>query len=241
MPEEAFRLPGSSYEEISKIIKAYGLCTNPASPGDVTKLCGIHPTIVSKNNAFLVAIGIAVGGKKKQITPLGLDLSRALEHEIPEEIERCWRGIVEANEFLQKVVSAVKVRKGMERSNLQAHVAYSAGLPKKGDVMTGANTVIDILLEAHLLKEEDGKLIAILDTGPTQTGPESSAIQPEMPATDFSALAPRGATWGNRLANPVPQVIIQVQIQCSANEIEGLTSKLRKLLAELANPIDPAI
>jgi len=239
MPEEGFRLPGSSYEELAKIIRAYGTLTAEATPGEVSKLAAIHPTIVSRNNAFLVAIDVLSGGKKKLITNKGRNLARALDHEMPDEIRANWREIVSANEFLQKLVSAVRIRKGMEPSTLQVHVAYSAGQAKKPIVMTGAGAVVDILKAAGLVKEDEGKLVAVSEEVPgfqelpAATGEtnRSQAISPVYPAT--MPIVTSGVTTGG------VRVTIQIQIQCSADEVENLAPKLRALLKEISGPEAP--
>ncbi len=135
MPDERFRLPGSSYGELVKVIRAYGTLSGAASLDEVSKLAAMHPTQISRNNGFLVAMGILEGGKNKVITSKGQDLARALDHEMPDEIRNHWRRVVLEDEFLNKMLSAVKIRKGMEASTLQAHIAYSAGQPKKPAVM----------------------------------------------------------------------------------------------------------
>ncbi len=91
MPDERFRLPGSSYGELVKVIRAYGTLSGAASLDEVSKLAAMHPTQISRNNGFLVAIGILEGGKNKVITSKGQDLARALDHEMPDEIRNHWR------------------------------------------------------------------------------------------------------------------------------------------------------
>lgn len=239
MPEEKFRLPGSSYEELAKIIKGYGHLVSPVTPQEVGSLVGMHHTIVSRSNAFLVAIGVLEGGKKKRITDQGKSLRIALEHEISEQISRSWREIVMANEFLQKIVSAVKVRKGMEDSTLKSHVAYSAGQSKTGLVMTGAGAIIEILKLAGVLLEEDGKLVTAVGEIPTP-------YEPSLPSTEFasrqealSRKSPTGVLDMPPVVREGTAITIQIQIQCSANEVESLAPKLRALLKEISRPDSP--
>ncbi len=233
MPDERFRLPGSSYGELVKVIRAYGTLSGAASLDEVSKLAAMHPTQISRNNGFLVAIGILEGGKNKVITSKGQDLARALDHEMPDEIRNHWRRVVLEDEFLNKMLSAVKIRKGMEASTLQAHIAYSAGQPKNPAVMTGADTVIDILVAAGLLKEEDGKLVATaIEEGlsPTVTTEVRGRDQLKVALHDAPAsLAPREEVRGI-------QVTIQIQVQCSPADVEQLGPKLRALLEEISRP-----
>lgn len=238
MAEEVFRLPQSSYDELVKIIKAYGTMSDAASLSQVATTAAMHETIVSRNNAFLVSVGILEGGRAKKTTPKGQALAMALQHEIAEQVGLHWREIVLANEFLQKMVSAVSIRKGMEPSTLQAHIAYSAGQPKTQGVMTGAAAVIDILKVAALLTEHDGKLNA----EPISISPRAEAAEPSAAGT----LKP-----GASVPSPIPtikmlpvrgqegaSITIQIQIQCSASEVQELGPKLRALLKELSRPTD---
>ena len=71
---------------------------------------------------------------------------------MPEQISSSWRDIVENSEFLNKMVLAVKIRKSMEVSSLESHIAYSAGEAKSKPVMTGSRAVIDILKVSGLIK-----------------------------------------------------------------------------------------
>ncbi len=134
MPEEKFRLPGSSYDELVKIIRAYSHASGPVGPGEVAKVIGMHETVVSRNNGFLVGTQIVEGGNRKQLSALGRELAGALDHEIETEVRRTWRQVVDETEFLHRVVTAVRIRNGMEPASLQSHVAYTAGQPNKGRV-----------------------------------------------------------------------------------------------------------
>ena len=46
MAEQKFRLPGSSYEELKKIIIAYSHVKGKASNDDISKRAALHPTVV---------------------------------------------------------------------------------------------------------------------------------------------------------------------------------------------------
>jgi|SRR5882724_6118712 len=239
MPDDRFRLPGSSYEELVKIIRAYAKLKEEATLEEVTKVAAIHPTIVSRNNKFLVGIGVIEGGQKKQITEKGKALAKALEHEMLAEIADNWRQIVLANEFLDKILSAIRIRKGMELSTLHAHVAYSAGLPKNQTVMTGAATVIEIFRVAGLVKEEDGKIVAVPDDGSRveswaglRSQPPTSQPLVPTPLSSVGAVSTRIGTGG-------AAVTIQIQIQCTAADVDGLGPKLQTLLRQLSGPNEP--
>ena len=68
---EAFRLPGSTYEELVNIIVAYGTRDDAANPRDVGKLNSVHQSSVSRNNAFLKQVGVVGGEREKLLVTAG--------------------------------------------------------------------------------------------------------------------------------------------------------------------------
>jgi hypothetical protein len=241
MPEEGFPLPGSSYEELVKVIRAYDHFPGDVSLPEVSSIAGMHVSNVSRNNAFLVSIAVIQGGKKKSMTEAGRSLARALDHSIQEEIVRNWQSILAANDFLKKIVAAVRIRKGMEYSALQSHVAYTAGQPKSPTVMAGSGAVVDILKAAGALQEEDGKLV-VTDSGPAATGsitglvPEGETpLPPPGRSVSAQSSAPTNIPPSTVAAGVVP-IAIQIQIQCSAQDVADLGPKIRNLLKELQTP-----
>ncbi|MGI9103494.1 MAG: hypothetical protein ACR2IF_13740 [Terriglobales bacterium] len=239
MAEHGFPLPGSSYKELIKIIQGYASISDAASLEDVSKAIGMNPTIVSSNNRFLIAAGILNPGKKKQITPLGADLALALQHEMQDEISGKWRTIVDANEFFQKIVAAVRIRKGMDESTLDAHVAYSAGQPKTQGVLTGAGAVVDILKTSGALKEDAGNLVAVspeVTRQPETVQLSIGAADAMTPPAARSQRLPMPTT--NRLPGGGMQLNIEVRIQCTPQDLDSLGQKLRKVLDDFNRAVD---
>lgn len=234
MADEKFKLPRSSYEELCKIIKAYGKVTKPSSNEDIDKLTGIGKTHISANNSFLLSIGIIEGGIGKIATSKGKELSLALEHEIPEEMIKAWRIIVGDNEFLSKMIQAIEVRKGMEESHLENHIAYSAGEVKSKEVTRGARTVIDILRGSGLVKQEGDQ---ILPNYSTKLNIDETPI-----INDFSIAQDRNIIQSSINTSTIKQPIeergfslhIEVRINVSAEELEGLGEKLKQLIETIA-------
>lgn len=235
MGTEKFPLPASSYEELIKIIKAYVNLDKPAGPLDVSLLIGLHRVTISYNNKFLVSTGLLVEqGQKKVPTDKAKTLAHAIEYDMLQEIKKNWRDIVLDNEFLKGVVSAVRIRKGMELSTLQSHIAYSAGRAKTSRSRAGAGAIIDILKEAKLIEDMDGKIVAVAEAEPV--------IQPIRRVHRLSgdARAITEASGKVTLSKGMPvtegiPVSIQIQIQCSADEVEGLAQKINTLLREIAS------
>ena len=165
MAEDGFPLPGSSFKELCKIIAAYSETTGSSSPADVSKLIGIHETQVSRSNKFLLAIGVIDGGQKKKCTPLGAKIGRAIHFGEAGPTIEGWREIYHSTDFLQKIVSSIRIRKGMDESALISHIAFTSGNPKNASAMAGAGAVIEILKEAGAIEENGGTLACIIHEG----------------------------------------------------------------------------
>ena len=239
MAEREFRLPGSPYEELVNIIVAYGTRDEASMTGDVGKLDSVHQSSVSRNNAFLTEIGVLQGESKKLITRRGRSLAVALARKDRAEIRSTWRAIVGASEFLQNVVSAVKLREGMLYPTVQAYIAHAAGQPRNKPVMTGAGAIIEILKTAGLLKEEAGELVAPFEKEPEPEAQPASA-DGSLPETAeaaepvVSATVSEAAATGSFTGNPAT-VSIHVQVRCAADEIDDLAPRLKILLRELSS------
>jgi hypothetical protein len=233
---DEFPLPGSSYKELVKIIRAYGRIAAEASLADVAKLAAMNETSISGNNKSLIALGIIKGGQKKTITPLGAELANALEHEMPEEIAAKWRAVVNATEFLEKVIAAVRIRKSMDESSLESHVAYSAGQPKTPAVATGARTIVEILTTAGLLKEDGGTLIALAPEPRSipETVEKSLSISDSLATSDNLVFSHGVTRAASRLGGV--QLNIDVTVQCTPADLDQLGHKLRKLLKDFNEP-----
>ena len=227
MAEREFRLPGSPYEELVNIIVAYG--TREDAARDVGKLDSVHQSSVSRNNAFLVEIGVLQGESKKVVTRRGRELAAALARKDRAEIQNNWRAIAAASEFLQNVVSAVKLREGMLYPTVQAYIAHAAGQPRNKPVMNGAGAIVEILKAAGMLREEAGELVATFDEQPEENGSPAkipSARRSEISATIADAVPTAAGTR--------PAVSIHVQVRCTADEIEDLAPRLKALVRELS-------
>ena len=238
MAESKIKLPRSSYEELCKIIKAYGAYQQPVSLDEISKATAMGRTNISANNAFLSYIEVIEGGRTKIATSKGRELSASLEHEIPERIEKAWRDIVEANEFLNKMAIAVKIRRTMEVSSVVSHIAYSAGEKKTAQVMTGARAVVDILRASGLLKEQDGQLLYIAPLkGDTIAMTQSTAeltIKPPVCLQVPTIEKPLSPDLMQGVA-----ITIQINVQATPQDLDGLGQRIKNLFKALKQPDEP--
>jgi hypothetical protein len=227
--QSPFKLPRSSYNELVKIIMAYGKVNKPASLDEISQYCGVGRISVSSNNAFLSAVGVIEGGKAKIATQKGLQLARALEHELADEIVQAWRQIVFQNSFLHKMVTAVKIRRGFETSAFESHIAYSSGEPRSPGTMTGARTVIDILRSAMVIKETDGKL-QVVDPALDASAPVDEPLSSDSAAESLiriPVLLARSEVGGSGVS-----LVVQLRLDVKVDDLESLGAKLRKMMAD---------
>jgi len=242
--DEKFKMPQSSYDEVVKVVKAYGHLEEAVGLEEVSRLTSLHVTIISRNVGFLLATGVLTPGAKKGVTPLGKSLANALEHAIPDEISRLWRMTVAGTDFLTKLVAAVRIRNGMDQGTLESHIAYSAGQPKKPQFMTGARTIIEILLAANLLTEVDGKYmptgIQPADHSRASATPSGDLIEP---AEVDSNPTPRSLVQFSAARDGDVQIRVNINLTCTPKDLEKLGDQLRKMIKDIgrkATAIDDA-
>jgi hypothetical protein len=234
MSDEPFKLPCSSYDELCKLIVAYGRQSGPASLTDVSHLAGVATTTISANNAFLANIGVIEGGQSKSPTEVGKRLAAALEHSIVPDIRKTWQDIISNNEFLNKMVLSVKIRKAIESTSMESHIAYSAGQAKSSRTATGARTVIEILKGSGLVQEADGKL-TLADN--IEQSFEAAPKGTSAPATHGAPPTPTVSSGKESMTintNQNANLTIELRIEAKPSELEGLGAQIRKLLDEIA-------
>lgn len=230
MPDEKFKLPNSSYEELVKIIRSYGQVFKPESLTEISRLSAMNATVISRNAGFLTAIGILEAGAKKLPTNLGRELAQALEHNISNQIVNCWQQVVYGNDFFEKLLSAIKIRNGMDEDTLEAHIAYSAGQPKKKQFMTGARTVVDILRAAEVITEADGKITTNVQSKKEELRQANEAPRrEEEPLVKLIPPRDKGSAKGVEV-----RLNIQVNINCTPNDLGELAGKLKTLIKEFS-------
>lgn len=228
---ETFKLPASSLEEIIKIIQAYANEKEGVmlSLDDITQSTGVPRTAVSGNNGFLVQIGLITEGNKKSATDIGRSLGRAYISKINYELERIWKEIIAENDFLNRMVSAVRIRNGMDRTNFLNHIIYSSGQKDTTKNRTGANAVIEILKSVNVINEVDGKLTVT----EIMEAEESEQIVTDETIDTSQTTRPNPHTVTN-IQTEQP-ITINININCSVPEMDELTDKIQKLIKGLSD------
>lgn len=228
---EMFKLPGSSYDEIVKIIKAYSGTKEGTvqTLDDVAQSTGMDRTVVSANNGFLVQNGIITEGNKKSTTDTGRMLGRAYNSKIDDEVSRLWKIILFEDEFVGRMLTAVRVRNGMDKAGLINHIVYSSGQKETSRNKTGAGALVEILKTAGIVYESDGKIIINEDTIDRENFNTVSTTADSLPVrTNIANSETIEKSKGTYVLN------INLNIACNANELDEISTKLKTLVKEMA-------
>ena len=224
---ETFKLPASSLEEILKIIQAYANEKEGVSLSldDISQSTGMPRTVVSANNGFLLQIGLITEGNKKSATDVGRALGRAYISRIDYEIERLWKEIIAENDFLNRMISAVRIRNGMDRTSFLNHIIYSSGQKDTKANRTGAGAIIEVLKSVCILFETDGKL-TVGEINIATKSEESCNSAEQLSSTD-SVTTTNIPVTSYKVGSAVT---ININIECAVSEIDELADKIQKLI-----------
>ena len=158
---DVYKLPGSSYEEIVKIIQAYAFTSRngtPVSLGELVQSSRIDKTIISRNNAFLVQANLITEGNKKSPTELCMKLGRAYQMKIEEQIIELWNEIVQNDDFMNRMISSVQVKGEILKNDFINHIVFSSGNNSTSSIRAGASAIVEILKLTKLIDEHEGKI-----------------------------------------------------------------------------------
>lgn len=229
---ETFKLPTSSYEELIKLFQAYSNTKDGTAVtlDEISQATGVPRTSVSKNNGFLVQVGIINSeGNKKSTTEIGRSLGRAYTSKIDYEIKRIWREIVMEVDFLNRMVSAVRIRNGMDRTSLINHIVYSSGLKDNKEIRAGAGAIIEILKNVEIFEENDGK-ITVRDKM-SSFPPTENAVTTNSGEASTVLKKEHAIVTGSTSATGIT---INININCTTDDLDILGEKIKMLMEQIA-------
>ena len=177
---DVYKLPTSSYEELIKIIKAYGggKVGVSVSLDDLVKSSGMSRTVISKNNGFLVQIGLITEGNKKSPTEICKKLANSYVMNLQDQTRLLWREILDQDEFITSMISMVGIKSKISRSEFVNHIVYSANCGNGPAYKAGAAALVEIMKLTNSIIENDGD-IAIGDTTMQEAKSTNSESMPK--------------------------------------------------------------
>jgi len=239
MSEVTFHLPKAGYEILARILRGYfyaGANAEPVSVSAVAAQTGMQRPNISANNKFFLSTAILEkAGRLYRLTGDGARLAKALDYHTayvgegnaPDDVQSAWETIVDKNDFLSSVTTAVRVRGSMESEAFARHIALTSGVPNKPHFLTGARAVIVILKAAGKLVEREDGVLRLRDR------PSDWSVEPEAPTEvlrqDSANLAPRS----DQAAALEPRVSLTVMVQITPtttdDELVELAQKFKRL------------
>jgi len=222
MANSEFKLPQSSFSELTKLIIAFAKSKSPSSLADLNKLTGIHTTIISANNGFLDTIDAIKGGNSKEATEIGKKLGLALSNNMDTEISKNIELLLSKNEFIESMLTALDI-KPRSTEDFQSHIAYSLGKELKSRNKTGTGTLIEMLKTANLIEEKEGLLYLIKKEKEPKRSEEESTSFPntdgfEEAQDNLTSIATRKIVNGLGNNNVTLNINIQLTIPETENE-----------------------
>lgn len=241
MADDNFRLPASSYDEIVKIILGYGSHGRAATIKDISRTIAINRTSISANNAFLMSIGLIEQAQenKKVITEEGKSLSLSLQIRSDEQISLEWMKIVKNNDFLQKILAAIRIRQGMDRNTLITHILYTAVARRTNKTVAGCKALIEIFKIAKLIVEKDDKIIPLKEDfyfGDAEIKKAGQDIGKDFASSDIKLPINQAICRSLNPNNENSGVNFQFKfnITCSLKEFIELIPELKHALIEIS-------
>ncbi len=158
-PTSEFIMPGSSWDSIKRIVKAYY-----AAHGDkettvqkIASLGGISRPVISKNNNFLRSIGI-VETSDYALTPVGVRLAVGMQKNDRSLVTEALHEIINKSEKLKRMAKVVQARGTMSEEAFRTEAMLVLDLNERSVGFGYLRTLLELLYESHMLTLKDGKV-----------------------------------------------------------------------------------
>jgi hypothetical protein len=125
----------------------------------------------------------------------------------------------------------------MEESSLLSHIVFTSGGSKNGFAMAGAGAIIEILKLADAIEESNGTLTAIdRPAEPDAQSPRGLIHIPRDEQGDEESGLNEDAPYSLSAYRTRSALQINLNINCSVEQLDGLGEKLRRLKLEFDTP-----
>jgi hypothetical protein len=240
---ETYPLPRSSFKLLRLILIGYvhegGSDRKPAGPSDVGRAVGLDPTLVSRNNAALAALGLLESAENRRwrLTEGGVTVARALEYEADHDIREALADILKSNAFVQRVATYVRAQGGADEAEVVSHMARNAGVKKTSEFLTGARALLELMYAAGLV-EYDGDTVRV-------PPPRRKGQVAERPASDKTTPPKTAGVFGGgagyRLESEAATPGVTLHLNLSPSDLktdaaaDELAARIKRLLDALAS------
>jgi hypothetical protein len=162
MPEEkTLALPGSSWETVKKIIRAFYAVQNEEMPRleAIARYAALPRPVVSMNNNFLRSVNV-VRSDQWKLTDIGLRYATALQMNNASMAQETLSDIVRSNPLLNQLLMLLLARGEMKADTFKAEALLRLTLSPNERQAQFVKPVFDMLEDAGLIKV-DGDTISL--------------------------------------------------------------------------------
>jgi hypothetical protein len=236
--ESKYALPASNPEILSKILKAYVIASKQGAEAvrytDVAVVAGLHPTAVSRNNAFLSEGGFILPERWGYFKPSPETTEYAKQAPWDDESAKDHiRKIIDKTWFGETVQQRLQLQSTLSKSDLIRAFGIKA-TPDPSDA-NRLGLLLDLLLHfGYLVADEQGNYIARPKQGAREVSVSHGVdafVSDEIPAVELPPVLPQSVEE-TRPGPITSQININLNLTAATTdeELELLVKKARTAL-----------
>ncbi|PYU31130.1 MAG: hypothetical protein DMG28_16380 [Acidobacteria bacterium] len=153
MPEDKpLALPGSSWDTVKKIIRAFYAAQNEETPklATIARYAAVARPVVSMNNRFLRSVGI-VRGDQWKLTDIGLRYATGLQMNNDSMASDSLSAAIRENPILNELIRLLVARGEMKTDTFKAELMLRLNISPRDRQALFVKPVFDMLQEAGLI------------------------------------------------------------------------------------------
>ena len=204
MNGDVMRLPATSFDMVKRIVHGYYRLGSDATLDQIATRIDVSRDTITRTNPFLVDVGLISGGMKKSCTELCTQLGSAIENGLEDDVIECITKILSENAFFSEVISDLKVKKEVKKDIFIGNVIKLSKKKRSKTSIAGANCVVDMLIAAGKIKENEGNLIPVYESEISQKA--------EVPIGNCGNAVSKGVQYQVKQTLS-PSVVINIQIE----------------------------
>jgi len=193
--EERINIPESAtFDTLNRILLAYlrgGAYDRAVSYRDAAARSGVHPSVVSLNNKFLVSSGFLTEETRGtfKLSEKATRYAQLLDWEKTEEAREPLSQLLPEYNFIKRILDFVTINKKVTKDELITRIISECRIRRIPRYITGINALFEMLTFSGLLKEDDGTFssgkparaeVSIVSPKPTEL-PPVEARKPMIP------------------------------------------------------------